>query len=772
MTTAAAVDARSISGSDKAPTYAVSGIARSGATRSGYTSGAAFINIGGIGTGAGASMRVLVASLSIHDSLNEQPNTCTFTVQGARPADGAEIVISLGSAGGGGRIFAGNVIRLTEVYAAQNPRNILWQVEGIDYTWHLNSKRVNRRYLTTPAAAILADLMTSYAPAGFTAVASGTLPDVDEISFTDVPLMDAIAQLAVRVGGYAVCDYTKVVRLFVDDPAAPPRPLTPDHPSLEDVRVARDLSQIVTRAIVVGGGVNALAETAIGADRIPVEDVAWYPVDGGRFVSGPQRGTYSGVVPGGPGAMVGTGAVLTPTTAPVVNAVAGTALPAGTYRYAYTWQTATGETLPSPVATATPPQITDPTVAPRDGAQNDSDDGFLMPGTVYRFKYAYATSTDLPPSQVTKCSPSHGRVSTSMGAAAVEAQLPAAYDASIKYLVIYRTKLNGSTYYLDARISLTSWSGGAWLRHLSTQGDSTLGAVEPSSNTSRSGKAFALSSVATGPTGTTARRIYRSAVNQSQLKLQSTLANNSATSTPVDAVADAALGANAPTSNTSGLVITGGVVLAGSTAVPVSSIGPFDPAGWAIVGAGQIIRYTGVSATELTGVPESGPGSLEASVAHGELITVAPQLTGVAGIVLTIQQGDPVNLMVQVDDVDAQAWLAAARGGDGIAEGVLTDNRISAAEATARAESLLQQNAKPLESLRYRCRDMATRSGATVAVNLPPPFNVVNQTFRIQDVTISGFLGTGFPPRYDASASSQRFSFEDLLRRQRVKAQP
>jgi hypothetical protein len=60
-----------------------------------------------------------------------------------------------------------------------------------------------------------------------------------------------------------------------------------------------------------------------------------------------------------------------------------------------------------------------------------------------------------------------------------------------------------------------------------------------------------LSNIPIGPSGTTARRIYRSAVGGGQKKLVTTIADNITTSY-LDQIPDASLGANAPTLNTSG----------------------------------------------------------------------------------------------------------------------------------------------------------------------------------------------------------------------------
>jgi len=66
-----------------------------------------------------------------------------------------------------------------------------------------------------------------------------------------------------------------------------------------------------------------------------------------------------------------------------------------------------------------------------------------------------------------------------------------------------------------------------------------------------------LTSIPTGPTGVTKRRIYRTTVGGSQLKLVAEIADN-VTTTYLDQVADGSLGANIPTLNTSGSADTWG----------------------------------------------------------------------------------------------------------------------------------------------------------------------------------------------------------------------
>jgi hypothetical protein len=92
----------------------------------------------------------------------------------------------------------------------------------------------------------------------------------------------------------------------------------------------------------------------------------------------------------------------------------------------------------------------------------------------------------------------------------------------------------------------------------------------------------ALSGISKGPTGTTARKIYRTVAGGSQLKLLATLSDNT-TAEYADATADGSLGANAPTSSTTAVYddirVTGSnIVLSTGEAVALTTTGTL-PAG-------------------------------------------------------------------------------------------------------------------------------------------------------------------------------------------------
>jgi hypothetical protein len=334
---------------------------------------------------------------------------------------------------------------------------------------------------------------------------------------------------------------------------------------------------------------------------------------------------------------------------------------------------------------------------------------------------------------------------------------------------LYRTAAGGSQLKL-----LTTLPNNTTTTFLDTITDASLGANVPVTNTATANQ-VALSSIPIGASAVTQRKIYRTVAGGAQLKLLTTIADN-VTSTYVDSAADGSLGANVPTVDTSGLAQPQGNVIAGSTSLQIASIGAFPPSGWAVIGNGQqVIRYTGISGTVLIGIPASGPGAIQATIAFNSTVTAPPQLTGipasgVGSILYPILQGDEVNLFVQVDDLEAQAGLSALRdplnllgGAAGIQEDSLQDRRLSHREALARGAAYLARRRSVAVSLRYQVRDVNVRAGRTQAVNIGPPWNLFGVSFMIQQVNVSHFLPAR-PPIYDVSASSVRVTFDDVLR--------
>jgi hypothetical protein len=298
--------------------------------------------------------------------------------------------------------------------------------------------------------------------------------------------------------------------------------------------------------------------------------------------------------------------------------------------------------------------------------------------------------------------------------------------------------------------------------------NASLGTAAPVADTTAANR-VSIAAIGIGASPTTSRKVYRTTVGGSQLKLLTTLADN-ITTTFLDTIADGSLGANAPTSDASGLVQPYGQVNAGSTSILTTGTGPFPASGgWAVTPSGDLFRYTGISGNTLTGIPASGLGALLTSVFYGDPIVPAPALIGIpasgaGSISYPILQGDQVNLLVQCDDLAAQAALATLMGGtdDGVVEDFIQDGTIGLTEALARGRAKLAQCSTVRISIAYDVRDKNSRAGRTIHVALPAPTNLTGD-FMIQSVTIDTF-SPALMPTFHVQASSDRFSLEDLLR--------
>lgn len=813
------------------------------------------------------SIRKLTTPLRIGDELDEAPNFGDFRCTGFTPVVGEEVIIGRGAISE--REFAGHIIGVTQIYEGLRA-NVAYDVRMQDYTWTLNKRLVNATYTNQSATAIITDLIATYASDFTVANVHAGLPTIDDIQFTDVPLPQALTRVVRRAGAYWYPDYTKDVHAFTADAANAPDPLNDANLEFRDLTVERDITQLRTRVFCEGGGSQAPLEIPVGTTILPVEDASWYAAAGGTGKSGTQRVTYTGKDAGGTGALVG--AFVLPTNAPTVARRIGTGLAAGDYYWAATFFDGTGETTPGPNSAivtlggtvtapsaapsaakrfggllsagayqykvtfvdsaggettpgpASPSVTLDGVTAPGaaltaadGGAGNLNHDGYRwvvtfvaddgggntgetvvgplsdpialanrqaslgsipfsgQPGVTVTKRKLYRNSAAGPDTFKLAATINDNTTTThtdnvadgSLGAQAPGSStadyrkiqvtsIPTSPDANVTARKIYRTVAGGSIFKLVATVNNNTTTS-----YLDNIADASLGADAPAANTAVY-KQASLTTIPLGPTGTTGRKLYRVVAGGSQLKLLATISDNS-TTTYTDTTADASLGANAPTSNTSALADPSASVNAGSTSIPVTSVAPFlAGGGWATIGS-QYIRYTGTTSTAVTGVPASGTGALLSTVKYGVSILAAPILTGVpasgAGSVLyAIKQGDVINVLAQKDDAAAQATY-------GVIEHLIQDQRLSLASAATRAQADLDLFKAPIVTIRYKTRDVKTKTGKTVTVDLGAPTNV-SGTFKVQRVQIEDFeRAPGTLPLRVVDASSIKFSFEDLVRR-------
>jgi hypothetical protein len=364
----------------KVPLYALSNVARSGATRSNYVSSKAFINIGGIDYGWGATgyPGVLAESLTKSDAINNTPVTVAFTARGWVPVEGTDVVITLGSKNNLRREFGGTILSTRHRYVGDKPvvANMLYDASCIDYTWGLDRRKASGSYVNASVAAIAASLLT-FAPAGYTLQVDADIGAeiLDAMTVTEQTLSSAFTQLAQRVGGSFLCDYSKVVHLCYDTAAIAPPPAIVNavHASMAGITFTRDLSQVITRCLGSFGGSNALEQIAPGATLLPVETAAWYLAQGGTVLVAQQRVNYSGLVVGGGGSLVGPGAA--PTGAPNASLLPGVGVDLGSHDYAVTFKTTSGESIPGPRITVPVGLFLAPGSAPAVGAPGPGTSG-------------------------------------------------------------------------------------------------------------------------------------------------------------------------------------------------------------------------------------------------------------------------------------------------------------------------------------------------------------------------------------------------------------
>lgn len=404
--------------------------------------------------------------------------------------------------------------------------------------------------------------------------------------------------------------------------------------------------------------------------------------------SGPDAGSHDYVVTnlntGGGETTVGpissattTGFVVAdPSIVPTASDVAfpGALTVGGTYQWVYTFKTATGETAPSPLTSSF---VT-------------ATGSVLLTGIPYSTNVAVthvrvfrsAAGPTLPPhlviNQPNNTAGGTWNFTDQSGSDAVISGNPTPPSSNstgdVRVVPLSNIPL-GPTGTTSRKIYrrfngtgnfklVTTLANNTATTYSDTVTNASLGANAPSSNTASMNQT-AISSIPIGSSSVTARKIYRTAASGSQLKLVATISDNS-TTTYTDSTADGSLGANVPTSDTSGLAQVSGQVIAGSTSMLVAGTSwASSSGGWVVIGNGQqYVRYSGISGSSLTGIPASGVGAIVASVSYGSPVTATPLLSGIpssgdGSIVYDVIKGDEVSIGAQVDDLDGRALLAA-----------------------------------------------------------------------------------------------------------------
>jgi hypothetical protein len=746
----------------------------------GYVNGVP-VTAGAAGTG------LRIEGASIDQILNDQVDTASFRTRGFVPVAGQTIAVYDGEATATHQLFGGRILETTQRYESRK-QNRAHDIRCVDPTWLLNRRTVLATYVGYSATAIVLDLIARWARGVTTRAVGAGLPVVDEITFTNEYVPVCLTAICERIGGHWYLDYTGDLHVFLSE--------TPDANSITDatphgaadLALTEDLSQVVTKVIGRGGGARASVDTPVGAPELPVDEdqQTWYATGGGIVETGTQIVSYGGVRGrGGAGALVGT------TNAPAAPALwraAYGSLGVGTYQYGGTFVTAAGESGIGPLASivVSGAGYTAP-VAPTRYQRTGGSSGMVNGGT-YKFLWSFLYQgggrvNGAVLTQVVNGADWEVYVGTPAGINNVLTHyFPelAPSQGPIGLIEIYRTTNGGSAFYLDKQWLANEFASkgeGYW--YVGTyRTDATLVTQPTLPAPGGTFSAVYLSDIPVSPSSSvTSRKIYRTTANGSQPKLLTTIANNTAT-TYTDTAADAALGANPPASDTSGLTDNRSVQ-AGATELPVSSTAAFTAdggAGWVRVGTIPV-RYTGVGAGVLTGIPATGPGALTAPVRYGTQVIVQPRLVGIpasgpGAISAAIARGDTITIRLEKIDTAARDVMAARLGGsaeDGVIEIVVSDSRFDLVELQEHLDATLLDRKDPQLTLTFTSRDLSLQVGRLITVNTTEP--PISGTFRIHkiglsEIAVSGGRATVHPLK-TVEASSQIYKFTDLLRRLR-----
>lgn len=751
-----------ITGSDAALMSAYLGTMRLGASRLGYYPPTTLVKVNG------TLRQGLFDDLTWSVRLNsgDQPNTAEIDLFGFTPAEGDELTIGCGSIANG-LLFAGTITNVDRQFFRLNEGRPVYHCRAVSWQYEFDRLLVTKKWQSMDGAEIVTDLVETYTT-GFTLSIQPAMGQIDEFSATDEEPSSVLMRLMKRLGGTFVIDDDKIVRAWIStSPNTPIDPATVTNAQgaqgnkmVRSLRYIRDEEKVKNRIIVEGGGSNLAVPAAVGDTSLRVEAIDYYSADGGTVRVDNELVDYTGIDEGGTGAIVGSGNA--PTDAPTAVKAGGTNLTAeATYKYAVSYITASGETVPGPMVTfvAGTGTLAAPTTAPSYRDTN-AGTGQLTNGGTYRLKATFV----LRGGQETTAGPASGAFVVDGHDWEASLQQAGAFtsDPAVIWANIYATQNGGSTYYQAAQVgSETDWDTFT----ITSDANLPLYPQPPGTNQATLQGCY-LTNIPVSPSpSVTQRKIYRTTANGSQLKLLTTLANNSTTAY-LDDTADGSLGANAPTSDTSGLA-DNRQVAAGSTELPVSSTTPFDSGGgWVKVGSLNV-QYTGVSGSNLTGIPDSGEGSLSSTVRYGTQVLRFPELTGIAAsgdgsVTHTVPAGTPVNIRITREDLTSQATFD-------VRELVVKDNRLTQTSCELRGDAELLVAKDVLEQVTGISSDPNVKPSRMFTVNVAE-WGLSSVSLRIQNVEIrreqASAPGSGpYPwPQRRLVATSQRRSLYDVLR--------
>lgn len=650
---------------------------------------------------------------------NDSPSSMNFTDE-TEPELGQNVQLDMGD--GFGVLGGGTVQCYTTRYEGQRTQ-LVHDLDVADYLWLLNKRRPFATFVDTPADVVAMYLFNNFAPFGYTA--SGIVADLPNVTVTfdgTQTYTECMSEIASQIAGHFRVDHQKIISLFLDDPETGPSVIDDVNPYLlreNQITIQRDASQLRNRVFVSGDAANLMQPTLPGATVLEVDGIDIYNPDGGQGIINGDVFSYTGfertlIYPPPDASSFTPGALI----AVPDNNQCGRIKTRVRYRVAFVIDGKASQLGPiSNVALinqvpATGGSISSIEVIPGAGQVPNGASQYIfgwadLLGGIVAGGTGLATSAISNPTQAVIF---HGVVTHT--------------DPRVGARITWRRELVGATLYRE-----TVRNNPLATDVIDVKSDASLGAIIPpdginASQYNTTGSKSFFYGVPLGPAGTTARRIYR----QEAYDYDIFALNNENWTEPELC-----------------LTIEDNVTQ-GTISSMIEDTKPTRVFSWS---------------------DEVNPGNPLPAPPPPPPPKVRLVLLGVTGLQYAHEEGDPVAIFIQRDDFDSQLDRAQAEGGDGVHEYFIADSSLRSDVMLAnRGDAELTLFAQPIITVTYSTREK-TDPGATLVFNLSDP--PIVGTLKAVQVSIDKIHVTDstnpFAPRYNVTASSVKFTLQDLLRR-------
>lgn len=279
-----------LSGAQKALMYARAGLARSGATRSGYFLPTAIITIDNGGTPVDISQHVVHNGWSVSLNINDEVDTATIALLPSCPfVPQARSQIKIGAGSASNLVFGGVVLTVQRTRRPGPDPRYWYDLTCIDWTAIFDAHLVVADYPAQSATLTIRDLVQRFTRGYFTtAGVPANLPTVAGMSIINERPSTVIRRITNKLGGGFYLDANRVLRAWSSTIPSPivepaPVPLTDHLATLKTFRVIEDASQQRTRVWIEGRRTSTRLGVPGGISSgltVPVTDGGIFPLPG------------------------------------------------------------------------------------------------------------------------------------------------------------------------------------------------------------------------------------------------------------------------------------------------------------------------------------------------------------------------------------------------------------------------------------------------------------------------------------------------------------